>query len=273
MSITYLKNVQWYRYQYTESNANKVKNLIELFKSKEYLIVNKPYDLICANVSAKKSESLVSMLTDKYPQYYDPTVTNGFRLLQNIDSLASGCICISLTTEANRLANKALMQKNASNYYLALANGHIDSGKDFMINASIGEDANNKGHSMCTKFDRDGNLNRSCINEKEAQTWVRVLEHGTYNGKPCTKVLLKTLKGHRHQIRVHLSYFGHPIIGDITYGSDHFDVYRTMLHAYMFSMKIDKKDIKAIAEDPFTNEIDKLWKPETVIEKLDNILS
>ena len=75
------------------------------------------------------------------------------------------------------------------------------------------------------------------------------------NEKPCSKVLLRLVTGRRHQLRVHLNFIGHQIVGDTSYGLDDYDTYRTMLHAYAFSMKIKDKTIKAIDEDPFRNDI------------------
>jgi 23S rRNA-/tRNA-specific pseudouridylate synthase len=44
-----------------------------------------------------------------------------------------------------------------------------------------------------------------------------VLEHGEYDGQPASKVLLRILTGKRHQIRLHMRYLGHPLIGDYIY--------------------------------------------------------
>ncbi len=269
MSSTYLKNVQWYRNQYKiKSSSNSTGELIELFKSK-FLVVNKPHDLVYYNFSQHKTENLMDLLRDKYPFYYDPRVKGGFRVLHRLDTVCSGCLCVPLTPKSEKLGYEMFLKQKVSKYYLALVYGHIkNNNEEFSIEASIGDDFDNKGYLMTTKFDRYGNLNTSCENEKPAKTLVKVLEHGTYNSKPCSKVLLTLVTGKRHQLRVHLSYFGHPIVGDIAYGSNDFDTYRTMLHAYSFSMTINKHKIRAKAEDPFKNEIDSCWKSETIINQI-----
>jgi 23S rRNA-/tRNA-specific pseudouridylate synthase len=125
----------------------------------------------------------------------------------------------------------------------------------------------------CTAEDTDGNQNPMCINQERAVTKVQVLEYGRYKGKDCTKVMLELLTGRRHQLRVHLKYLGHPIVGDLQYGSGDYDTYRSMLHAYTFKMKLNLnrgkfENIEAVAPDPFVSEVDANWRSETVINKI-----
>jgi 23S rRNA-/tRNA-specific pseudouridylate synthase len=109
-SSTYLKNVYWYRSQYTlkkKDNAQSLKNSDILYKSKNYLIVNKPYDLMMYKYSKRSSlsterqlrskidpnPSLINLLIDKFPYLYDPSIAGGFHILHRLDSVTSGCIC------------------------------------------------------------------------------------------------------------------------------------------------------------------------------------
>ena len=103
---------------------------------------------------------------------------------------------------------------------------------------------------------------------------VKVLEYGTYKGQPASKVILKALTGRRHQLRVHLKYIGHPVVGDMCYGLDDFETYRTMLHAYKLKLRIDTKErmfIKAKADDPFLPQVDSDWKPDRVLNQLESL--
>lgn len=69
---------------------------------------------------------------------------------------------------------------------------------------------------------------------KASTTIVFVLGHGQYLEQPVTKVLLRPLTGRRHQLRLHLSHHGFPIVGDVTYGRDESEdkATRMMLHAW-----------------------------------------
>jgi 16S rRNA U516 pseudouridylate synthase RsuA-like enzyme len=79
-SVTYLKNVHWYRSQYTLKHAVKLLDQVQvIYKSKNYLILNKPADLICYqfNESYKNVPSLYDYLKEKFPFNYDPRITGG----------------------------------------------------------------------------------------------------------------------------------------------------------------------------------------------------
>ncbi len=154
--------------------------------------------------------------------------------------------------------------------YLSLVYGHVNDQNEFEIRVPIGDDSTNYGHLRCTSEDLNGVPNQACINQESAITKVKVLEYGKYKDKDCTKVMLELLTGRRHQLRVHLKYLGYPVVGDLQYGIDDFDTYRTMLHSYYFKINWRKwpENIEITAPDPFLSEIDVNWQPETIINKI-----
>jgi len=270
-----LKNVNWYRSEHTIKKAMDIKNktIPILFKSKHFLVLNKPNDLIVYNF--KKDQmgmpSLYDYLRENFPYYYDSRLTGGFHVLHRLDAITSGAICIPLNYFSQRLAVKAFTTGKVEKYYLALVNGLVQETDEFTINVPIGDDIKNYKFSKLTVVDRNGVYNENCIDAQEAATKVKVLEYGTYKGKPCTKLLIQPLTGRRHQIRVHLDYAGYPIVGDTAYGIGDFDSYRTMLHSYKLVINIDTKKrqfIKAKASDPFVSKIDIDYVNTSVVNSL-----
>ena len=81
---------------------------------------------------------------------------------------------------------------------------------------------------------------------------VFVLQHGTLEGKPVSKVLLRPLNGRRHQLRLHLQKLGHPIVGDATYGNSMNDATRMMLHAWKLVLHLPKGPMHFTAPDAFS---------------------
>ncbi|CAM9944288.1 unnamed protein product, partial [Chrysoparadoxa australica] len=67
---------------------------------------------------------------------------------------------------------------------------------------------------------------------RPCRTQVTVLQHGTWEGAPVTKLLMEPSTGRRHQLRLHAVWIGHPILGDMTYSSGDFvGTPRMCLHA------------------------------------------
>jgi 23S rRNA-/tRNA-specific pseudouridylate synthase len=284
----YLKNASWYRSQYVmnEANDNTNKPLPTnefdstrdlLFKSKNFLIVNKPYNMPMYNFGKEKLDNLLDRLRDEFPFYYDPRVKGGFRVVHRLDSVTSGCVCLPLTPLSFNITMKAFSTDNVVKHYLALVYGKLQCERDpslteFQIDVPIGDDSRDNEFFKCAKMDKRGNKIDYCVKPKNALTKLKILEYGKYKQQECTKVLLQPVTGRQHQLRVHMSYYGYPIIGDLIYGrNDDYDVYRTMLHSYRIQLKIntiERKFLKGKAPDPFLNEIDANWQPETFVNPL-----
>ena len=72
-------------------------------------------------------------------------------------------------------------------------------------------------------------------NNREAQTHYRVIE--SYEDFTLLELELET--GRKHQIRVHMSYINHPVVGDPVYSSqkNKFGIKKQLLHAYQLAFK------------------------------------
>ena len=112
---------------------------------------------------------------------------------------------------------KQISEKTVVRKYLALVHGVIME-DTATIDAPIGRDENNR-KKMCVTAD----------NSKDAITHVRVLER--YDNATLIECNLET--GRTHQIRVHMSYIGHPVVNDPVYGYNKLDDkdFGQMLHA------------------------------------------
>ncbi|XP_038619121.1 RNA pseudouridylate synthase domain-containing protein 1 isoform X1 [Tachyglossus aculeatus] len=145
--------------------------------------------------------------------------------------------------------------------------GHV--GEDRMtISHAIGKNtAEGLTHTMCIQG------TEGCENAKPCRTELWVLEHGTYGGEPVTKVLLQPLTGRTHQLRVHCSASGHPIVGDLTYGLGRDGVpFRMMLHALHLRIPTGPELVEATAPDPFLPSLDSRWVSLRAVRPLGAVL-
>lgn len=164
-------------------------------------------------------------------------------------------MCFARSSISSYSAYKAFIEKRVVKYYLALVHGHVQSLYSIFVDVPIGEDASSYGRIMCT------NDQPHCQSAKAAQSHVDVLEHGFYDGQPASKVLVRILTGKRHQIRLHMRYLGHPLIGDYIYTNPiDYKPHRIMLHARSLTIHTDHELIDALAKDPFTGQLDNKWK-------------
>jgi 23S rRNA-/tRNA-specific pseudouridylate synthase len=280
---TCIKSIFWYRSQYTLNRFSTPigpDNIIEIFRSKDFLILNKPFDLITYEFKNEfySMPSLFQLLKEKYPYYYNPKLTGGYHVLHRLDAVTSGCIVVPLKKSSFLISKKAFQTGNVKKSYLALVYGNLDTSKlkifgvnitndQIEVQIPIGDDSKNLGNKCCTLYDQRGIQLEKCVNSFNTKTKIKLLEYGTYKGRDCTKIYLEPITGKRHQLRVIMNYLGHPIVGDILYGIDDFETYRTMLHSYKIQIKINTKNCEflyGIAPDPFLNNIDPDWKPHNI---------
>lgn len=79
--------------------------------------------------------------------------------------------------------------------------------------------------------------------------------------------------GRTHQLRVHCSAAGHPIVGDFTYSfKKDSNPYRMMLHASYLRIPTRKELIEVNAPDPFLTSLDSNWVPHHTVHRLDEML-
>lgn len=138
-------------------------------------------------------------------------------IVHRLDKGTSGVLVVARSELGHTSLVKQFSSRTSARTYLALAEGDmpLDEG---IIDAPIGRSS------------RDPKLFAvSPLAAKEAQTTFKVLAR--FRGR-ATLLRLRLHTGRTHQIRVHLAYLGHPVLGDITYGSDDRLIARPALHAH-----------------------------------------
>ncbi|NWU09209.1 RUSD1 protein, partial [Cephalopterus ornatus] len=244
-----------------------IDNLSILYQSSDFIVVNKHWDIRIDSKMWYETLTLQSQLRHRFPELADPDTYYGFRFCHQLDFSTSGALCVALNKAAAGSAYKCFKERLVTKAYLALVRGHV-SQSWMTIRYAIGKNTTEgRTHMMCI----DGT--EGCENPKPCQSELIVLEHGSYSGDPVTKVLLQPLTGRTHQLRVHCSAIGHPIVGDFTYslGQDS-SPYRMMLHAYYLRIPTRGELIEVCAPDPFVPAMDGNWEPQHVTRRLEDTI-
>lgn len=189
-----------------------------LYEDEDILVVNKPKDMVVHPGSGVNSGTLVNAIVGKYD------LSDGgedFRpgIIHRLDKDTTGCLVIAKNNKAHESISKQIQDRTTKKIYIALVKGIISENKG-VIDMPIGRSKTDRKKMEATK---DG---------KEAHTEFTVLNRYK-EGYTLVEVLLKT--GRTHQIRVHMSKIGHPVVGDSTYssGKNPFGVTSQMLHSHI----------------------------------------
>jgi len=234
-----------------------------LYKSDNYIIVNKDFDVII-NCEDPERLSVCRQMAHKFPDLVVPTLQHSFYVVHRLDYSTSGALLFALNRRAAATASKVFEARRTRKFYLAVVHGRLGPDK-LQIDLPIGDDARPEMEKlrMCTP-NQD-----YCVKPRPANTRCVVLARGTFNSKPATKVMLYPSTGRRHQLRVHMQEVGHTIVGDYTY-SNRTDIYpyRMFLHAFRLVVPNSLESIDIQTEDPFNedNPMNKWHVTETVFD-------
>ncbi len=169
-----------------------------IFEDGELLVINKPAGLVVHPGAGNREGTLLNALLHAAPQVRDVPRAG---IVHRLDKETSGLMVVAKTLTAQTSLVRQLQARTVQREYVGLVHGHFAASE--IIEGDIG-----RHPTLRTKMavvDHNG---------KEARTHVKPLEHFEAH----TLVVCKLETGRTHQIRVHLSHVGHPLVGDPVYG-------------------------------------------------------
>lgn len=218
-----------------EADTKQKLNII--YEDESLLVINKPKNLVVHPAPGNYQNTLVNILLGENKTL---APNNEFRpgIVHRIDKDTTGLLLIAKTSFVQDHLSQQLQTRTLKRKYFALVYGIINEDKG-KIDAPIGRSLRDRKKMAVTSK-----------NSRRAVTYFEVVER--FKNHTLIECQLET--GRTHQIRVHLSYIKHPIVGDHKYGylQDLKEKNHQFLHAYYLSFihPILNKKIELKAEIP-----------------------
>lgn len=190
-----------------------------VYEDADLIIVNKPHAMVVHPCPSTPHSTLLQRLLFHYPELY---VMGGERpaIVHRLDKDTTGLLIVARTEYARYALVHAFKEHNITKHYLALVQGEPPAYGT--ITFPIGRDTNNKTKMTISPKGKEA------FTEYQTLTTIPtgILPY------PVSLLHIHITTGRTHQIRVHLSSIGFPILGDTTYGALPSHISRPLLHAF-----------------------------------------
>ena len=213
-----------------------------LFRDEYLIAINKPSGIETNPTPARYKGTLYEALLRFLKNPCRPLDRPELGMVQRLDRDTSGVMVFSTHRKAHKPLTIAFRERKVRKVYRALVAGHLESKEGEFRSLLARSHATNRMKSVA----RGG---------REAVTIYRVVEE--FSAASLVEVDIPT--GRSHQIRVHFSEAGHPLLGDGKYtGKDqlaYVDCQRTMLHAFRLVLKHPVENRKLHLEAPLPEDM------------------
>lgn len=219
-----------------------------IYEDSDIIVVNKPKGMVVHPANGNPDGTLVNAIMTICKDSLSG-IGGEIRpgIVHRIDKDTSGLLIVAKNDNAHVKMSEQIKNHEVKKTYIALVRG-VFKENEATIDMPIGRSTSDRKKMAVNK------------NGKNAITHIKVLKR--FDKYTLLQVNIET--GRTHQIRVHLSHIGYPIVGDYTYsnGKNEFDVIGQCLHAQKLEFKhpITQKDMCLEAELPqyFKDILDKL---------------
>lgn len=210
-----------------------------IYEDEDLLAVNKPPGLIVHAVGAEQTGTLSNYVGGYFKSV---GLKRKVRVINRLDRDTSGIVLFAKNSLVHSKMAPQFLERSVEKIYIAAVKGFLEGagtveGGILLSDDGIKREVSEEGKDAVTKYETVGKTSVGSI------------------------LKLQILTGRTHQIRVHLSSLGHPILGDTLYGGECDLIGRQALHSYSISFKHPKtgeaiylkaklpEDIRKLTED------------------------
>lgn len=190
------------------------------YEDEDILVINKPAGMVVHPAVGHESGTLVHAILSHCPDL--PGVGGEKRpgIVHRLDKDTSGLMIVAKNDHALRFLQKQFKERTVEKTYLALVEGDVQP-PAALIDAPIGRDPRQRKKMAV--------IRSQSFTSRPAQTSYELLtSFGDFSLLEC-----HPHTGRTHQIRVHMAFIGHPLVGDVVYGhrKQKIQLERHFLHA------------------------------------------
>lgn len=219
---------------------NYTRELVVLHEDDFCMVVHKPAGLKVHPTDMKSEQPDTDTLANVVSAYYESTGQQvAVRHVHRLDTDTTGPVLYAKCKTALTKLDEAMREKAIDRTYLAIAEGVFAKKKGF-IKQPIGKDRHHK--------------QRRRVSSTGQYAFTNYVVLDQYEDTALVELSLET--GRTHQIRVHMSYLGHPLLGDTLYGGKTRDgrVSRQALHGIQLTFEHPFSGERIVVQDPIPED-------------------
>ena len=169
-----------------------------IHRDDDFMVIHKPAGLLTV---PGKTEDLQDCLINRLIKLEPKTL-----LIHRLDRDTSGILAFGLTKWGQKTISRQFQERQTDKTYQAVVAGTLEG--EGTIEVPVVYDPSSPPLHIADP-----------AHNKPAITHWQAIEHFNIQGQPVTRVKLTPITGRSHQLRVHMQYLGHPIIGDTLYAT------------------------------------------------------
>ncbi len=169
-----------------------------IHRDDDFMVIHKPAGLLTV---PGKTEDLQDCLINRLVKLEPKTL-----LIHRLDRDTSGILAFGLTKWGQKTISRQFQERQTDKTYQAVVAGKLEG--EGTIEVPVVYDPSRPPLHIADP-----------THHKPAITHWQAIEHFNIQGQPVTRVKLIPITGRSHQLRVHMQYLGHPIIGDTLYAT------------------------------------------------------
>lgn len=215
-----------------------------IYEDEDMAIINKGPNMVVHPAQGNYNGTLVNAILYHVK---DLSGINGVirpGIVHRLDKDTSGIIVIAKNDVAHLSLSDMFKEKNLEKTYICICKGNFKEKEGRIINL-IGRDPRDRKKMAVVEE-----------NGKEAISNYKVLDEA----KDFSLVKVRIETGRTHQIRVHMKYLNHPIVGDSVYGNTGNIASRQMLHSYILKLRHPVKNHEMIITASVPEDFKKVAK-------------